>query len=137
MNNNPFEETHNAWANEGGPRYGNAYENTMSMPSPVHQQNSPYVTQKMPSPSDYNAWQESNKTLEESASPQMNHQNAYQYSGTAYGNVNSSSNAYSPQVTHATPATDQTHKIEAPMTVVEEETAVSKKDRLGVPSRIR
>lgn len=131
---NPFEGTQNAWANDGGPRYGNAYEDTpINMPSPTHhQQNSPYITQKMPSPSDYNAWQESNKTLEEpSASPT---QNAYQYSGTPYGNTNTTSNAYSPQVAHQT--VNQPHKIEAPMTVAEEEQApvVVKRD---IPSKIR
>ncbi|KAI8886718.1 hypothetical protein K501DRAFT_177014 [Backusella circina FSU 941] len=55
----------------------------------------------MPSPSDYqkptvNAWQESNKTLDE-GSPSPQPQNAYQYSGTAYGNAASPTNAYSPQ----------------------------------------
>ncbi|KAI9350392.1 hypothetical protein BD770DRAFT_326659 [Pilaira anomala] len=87
----------------------------------------------MPSPSQYhqppvtNAWQESNKTLEEdrnawsSPSPQpaavQQQQSAYQYTGTAYGNTNTSGSAYSPNP----PAIDTASKIEAPMTVSDNE----------------
>ncbi|KAI9271977.1 hypothetical protein BY458DRAFT_435591 [Sporodiniella umbellata] len=60
----------------------------------------------MPSPSAYqpqlpaNAWhqhQESSKTLDE---PAYNNNNAYQYSGTPYGNPSVPTSAYSPQPNH-------------------------------------
>ncbi|PHZ09779.1 uncharacterized protein RHIMIDRAFT_245976 [Rhizopus microsporus ATCC 52813] len=109
--NNPFEDTsHNPWS-DSGPKYGNAYEGSSSpaLPprvkeTPTLVSSSPYGTQRMPSPSAYqqppvaNAWQESNKTLDE---PQ-HHTNAYQYSGTPYANSPTLANAYSPQPTHTT-----------------------------------
>lgn len=109
--NNPFEDTsHNPWS-DSGPKYGNAYEGSPSpaLPprvkeTPTLVSSSPYGTQRMPSPSAYqqppvaNAWQESNKTLDE---PQ-HHTNAYQYSGTPYANSPTLANAYSPQPTHTT-----------------------------------
>lgn len=130
---NPFED------DTGGPRYGNAYDNTPMSPPPAtfgspalpprnKPPTSPYGTQRMPSPSDYhqtslpttNAWQESNKTLDEDRnawSPSPTPQNAYQYTGTAYGNTaTGSENVYSPQ-----PAVNQEHKIESPMAVSDNE----------------
>lgn len=116
MSHNPFEEANNnnnnPWS-DGGPRYGNAYESSPGpeLPprvkeTPTLVPSSPYGTQRMPSPSDYhqpqppvNAWQqqESNKTLDE---PVYNNTNAYQYSGTPYGNSPTVASAYSPQPTH-------------------------------------
>jgi hypothetical protein len=141
---NPFEESsnQNPWSNNSqDPRYGNAYDTNdtqMPIPSPAlppRKPTSPYGTQRMPSPSDYhnqtpvvNAWQESNKVLDESdrnawsPSPQPP-TNAYQYTGTAYGNSPSISNAYSPQPTNleANNTTNTTsHKIETPMSVVDD-----------------
>jgi hypothetical protein len=159
---NPFEDSssQNPWSNNGGnsqgPRYGNAYDttnNTTHIPPPVlsspalppRNPTSPYGTQRMPSPSDYNhtnqpvvnAWQESNKTLDEgnrnawSPSPQPP-ANAYQYTGTAYGNSPTISNAYSPQTADVEPNTS--HKIETPMSVVDDTTT---NKRAGLPSKIR
>ncbi|CAO3699697.1 unnamed protein product [Rhizopus stolonifer] len=112
MSHNPFGETNsNPWS-EGGPKYGNAYESSSPPPAlppriketPTLVPSSPFGTQAMPSPSNYqpqspaNAWQqqESNKTLEE---PTYN-TNAYQYTGTAYGNSPTVTSAYSPQPIH-------------------------------------
>lgn len=154
---NPFEE------NNSGPKYGNAYENSsVSSPPPIfngtsspalpprnkpQQQvttnNSPYGTQRMPSPSDYhttttatttNAWQESNKTLDEDRnawSPSPQPQNAYQYSGTAYGN--------SPQPASATLNTtnENSNKIEAPMTVSDNDVTYNTSQASSLPSKIR
>ena len=163
---NPFDTS-----NEG-PRHGNAYEDTnVTSPSPAfgvntgspalpprnmpHQTNiatsSPYGTQRMPSPSDYhqpattnNAWQESNKTLDEdnrnawSASPQP--QNAYQYTGTQYGNTsNTNENVYSPQMTSATPHETtgaNNSKIETPMAVSDAEATYNTNSK-NTPSKRR
>lgn len=155
---NPFEESapnQNPWSNtntNNGPIYGNAYESTnISSASPAlpprkpanNTASSPYGTQRMPSPSDYsnntpvvNAWQESNKTLDEQDfgrnSPQQP-VNAYQYAGTAYGNTSTPATAYSPQPTHNTTAANAA-KIESPMTVTDSPTAVNRGD---LPSKIR
>ncbi|KAL9550692.1 hypothetical protein PS6_005403 [Mucor atramentarius] len=155
---NPFEESapnQNPWSNantNNGPIYGNAYESTnISSASPAlpprkpanNTASSPYGTQRMPSPSDYsnntpvvNAWQESNKTLDEQDfgrnSPQQP-VNAYQYAGTAYGNTSTPATAYSPQPAHNTTAANAT-KIESPMTVTDSPTAVNRGD---LPSKIR
>lgn len=156
---NPFEEptsNQNPWSNTAnntgnGPIYGNAYESAnISSASPAlpprkpanNTASLPYGTQRMPSPSDYsnntpvvNAWQESNKTLDEqdlhrnSPQPPMN---AYQYTGTAYGNTSSPASAYSPQPAHTIPATNT--KIESPMTVTDSPTTVNRGD---LPSKIR
>lgn len=150
---NPFE------TNTEGPRYGNAYENTPTSPPPTlgmgspalpprnNITNSPYGTQRMPSPSDYhqppppvmnnNAWQESNKTLEEDRmSPQP--QNAYQYTGTQYGNTSATENAYSPHPVHNTAAVnEQSHKIETPMTVSDNEATYNTNNKAGLPSKLR
>ncbi|KAI9277614.1 hypothetical protein BY458DRAFT_504603 [Sporodiniella umbellata] len=71
----------NHWQDPNGPRYGNAYEDNVQ----------------------HNAWAESNKTEQEvpiqAPSPA---QNAYQYSGTPYGNPQQTNNAYT-----ATTATAQ------------------------------
>lgn len=160
---NPFEESsnQNPWSNNNqGPPHGNAYDtgNTAShIPPPVLSSpalpprkpvntstSSPYGTQRMPSPSDYNdptpvvnAWQESNKTLDEddrnawSPSPQPA-ANAYQYTGTAYGNSPTVSNAYSPQTANPEPTASQ--KIETPMSVADDTTTNKK---VGLPSKIR
>ncbi|KAI7892067.1 uncharacterized protein EV154DRAFT_400149, partial [Mucor mucedo] len=102
----------------------------------------------MPSPSDYhqtslpttNAWQESNKTLDEdrnawSSSPTP-HQNAYQYTGTAYGNTaTGSENVYSPQPAAAT-INEQSHKIETPMAVSDNEATYNNK-HTSLYSKIR
>ncbi|KAI8365706.1 hypothetical protein BD560DRAFT_455155 [Blakeslea trispora] len=81
----------------------------------------------MPSPSDYsspaNAWQESNKTLDEpdrnawsGASPTPQPANAYQYSGTAYGNTSNGANAYSSAVNDQ-PEAPTSQKVETQMSV--------------------
>ncbi|KAF1800351.1 hypothetical protein FB192DRAFT_1380282 [Mucor lusitanicus] len=156
---NPFEEpssNQNPWsspsANSNGPLYGNAYESTnISSASPAlpprkpanNTASSPYGTQRMPSPSDYanntpvvNAWQESNKTLDEQEfgrnSPQQP-VNAYQYTGTAYGNTSTPATAYSPQPVHNN-AANTTSKIETPMTVTDSPATVNRAD---LPSKIR
>ncbi|KAI9275036.1 hypothetical protein EDC94DRAFT_509120 [Helicostylum pulchrum] len=105
----------------------------------------------MPSPSDYhqtsiptstNAWQESNKTLEEDRnawSPSPQPQSAYQYTGTAYGNTASTANAYSPTTTNnnpVSPTLENTSKIEAPMTVSDNEATYNSKPS-GKFSKIR
>jgi hypothetical protein len=142
---NPFEQNSNPWSSSNepsGPVYGNAYEDTNKVTSPAlpprAQPASPYGTQRMPSPSDYqqptaNAWQESNKTLDE-GSPSPQPQNAYQYTGTAYGNPASPTNAYSPQPTHTpTPmhvSDDNNNKKNETI----ETDSISKNSR---PSRIR
>ncbi|CDS07850.1 hypothetical protein LRAMOSA01799 [Lichtheimia ramosa] len=91
--NNPFEEN-NPWSNSSkaaptGPRFGNAYEddNNAWNGGPVNH---------MPSPSDYrssasnNGWSESTKieypASESNPSPIATPANAYQYSGTRFGN---------------------------------------------------
>jgi hypothetical protein len=161
---NPFEENNN------GPRYGNAYESSsVSSPPPtfggspalpprnkpqvttdVSNTNSPYGTQRMPSPSDYNhttttttnAWQESNKTLDEDRnawSPSPQPQNAYQYSGTPYGNTANTENAYSPQPASATLNTnsnEHSNKIESPMTVSDNDVTYNS-HASSLPSKIR
>lgn len=153
---NPFEEPasgQNPWSStspNNGPIYGNAYESTnISSASPAlpprkpanNTASSPYGTQRMPSPSDYanntpvvNAWQESNKTLDEQAfgrnSPQQP-ANAYQYTGTAYGNPSSPATAYSPQPAAAAATTT---KIETPMSVADSPTTANRGD---LPSKIR
>ncbi|KAI8078939.1 uncharacterized protein B0P05DRAFT_541764 [Gilbertella persicaria] len=159
---NPFEETtaQNPWSNHNdvGPRYGNAYESSSPAPamaagSPAlpprkNVANSPYNTQRMPSPSDYtspapvvNAWQESNKTLDEnernawSSSPApapAQPANAYQYAGTPYGNTSNVENAYSPAVSHPEPASQ---KIETQMSI--NDNASVSPVSTGRPSRIR
>ncbi|KAF7724453.1 hypothetical protein EC973_000962 [Apophysomyces ossiformis] len=121
---NPFED--NPWTgNSGGPRFGNAYEDdsgkhetypnmTMSPePGSAYQSTSgpplpprsPAQAVRMPSPSDYRTttttatsttvWNESNKT--EYHPPEVTQpQDAYQYSGTRFGNQEfSTANAYS------------------------------------------
>lgn len=158
---NPFEEpasNQNPWsspsANNNGPIYGNAYESTnISSASPAlpprkpannNTASSPYGTQRMPSPSDYanntpvvNAWQESNKTLDEQEfgrnSPQQP-VNAYQYTGTAYGNTSTPATAYSPQPVHSQ-AAHNTTKIETPMTVTD--SPATPVNRADLPSKIR
>lgn len=153
MSTNPF-ETNNT---SDGPRYGNAYENTpppaAASPALPPRSNpatagSPYGTQRMPSPSDYhqppvathhNAWQESNKTLDEDRSaysPSPQPQNAYQYTGTQYGNTSTTGNAYSPQPASAT-LNEHNHKIEAPMTVSDNEATYNTSSKAGLPSKIR
>ncbi|OBZ90727.1 hypothetical protein A0J61_01220 [Choanephora cucurbitarum] len=137
---NPFDEAggRNPWSNPNeGPRFGNAYEDSTPVPaasaSPAlpPRKNSPFVAQRMPSPSDYsspvNAWQESNKTLDEpdrnawSSSPAPQPANAYQYSGTAYGNTSNTGNAYSSAVNNndnnQTEAAPASQKIETQMSV--------------------
>ncbi|KAG2234288.1 hypothetical protein BDF21DRAFT_492290 [Thamnidium elegans] len=156
---NPFEEN-------SGPRYGNAYESTPAptlggagspaLPPrnkpPTDTNNSPYGTQRMPSPSNYhqtslptstNAWQESNKTLDEDRnawSPPPQPQSAYQYTGTAYGNTASTANAYSPTTPNnnnpVSPTLDNTSKIEAPMSVSDNEATYNSKPT-GKFSKIR
>lgn len=155
---NPFEEpasSQNPWSTSAnnGPVYGNAYESTnISSASPAlpprkpannNTASSPYGTQRMPSPSDYashtpvvNAWQESNKTLDEQEfgrhSPQQP-ANAYQYTGTAYGNPSTPATAYSPQP-NAAAAAAATTKIETPMTVDDSPATANRAD---LPSKIR
>ncbi|CEP14996.1 hypothetical protein [Parasitella parasitica] len=149
---NPFEETsnQNPWLNaqSNGPVYGNAYESTSASPAlpprnPTvnNTAGSPYGTQRMPSPSDYpsntpviNSWQESNKTLQEhdfnSNSPQPP-VNAYQYTGTAYGNSSS------PQPTH-TPAPVSTPATATATTPAKlESTGSPTVDEGNLPSKIR
>lgn len=149
---NPFETN-----TSEGPRYGNAYENTpppsASPALPPRNKptatSSPYGTQRMPSPSNYhqppvaathqNAWQESNKTLDEDRSaysPSPQPQNAYQYTGTQYGNTSTTANAYSPQPASAT-LNEHNHKIEAPMTVSDNEATYNTTSKAGLPSKIR
>lgn len=158
---NPFDEDLN------GPRFGNAYDNTpISSPPPTlggvgspalpprHKpqppanvaSNSPYGTQRMPSPSDYhqtslttNAWQESNKTLEEDRnawSPSPQPQNAYQYTGTQYGNTSATENAYSPQPASAT-LNEHSNKIETPMAISDNEATYNNKHTSSFYSKIR
>lgn len=160
---NPFEDNNqNAWSD--GPRYGNAYDNNTasSTPTPppvlpalpprkhnnstnktqVQSSGSPsFQTQRMPSPSAYhqNAWSsESNKTLEE-ANRSPSPANAYQYSGTPYGNTTlSSTNAYSPQMTNSNVENNNNehkpHKIEAPMSIAD---SPMETDAASLPSKIR
>lgn len=156
---NPFEEP-------SGPRYGNAYDSTpiasppptlgMASPAlpprnkpqaPPAVPSSPYGTQRMPSPSNYhqtsvttNAWQESNKTLEEERTWSPQPQNAYQYSGTPYGNSSAAENVYSPQPAPATlneqPPVTSSNKIEAPMSVSDNEATYNNQQR-SIYSKIR
>lgn len=145
---NPFEDNQNAWSNNDGPRYGNAYESTPTPPAvpalpprknnnstnKTQVPNSPFQTQRMPSPSAYNnnAWAaESNKTLEEARnSPVPAPINAYQYSGTPYGN--------SPQMTNTSVDNSnkehKPHKIEAPMSIADSPMG---RDTASLPSKIR
>ncbi|KAI8884632.1 hypothetical protein K501DRAFT_247573 [Backusella circina FSU 941] len=88
---NPFED-HNAWGN--GPAHGNAYENTTSPPLPARNKppipNRPTPPPSRPTPPaatyQQNAWEDSNKVLDESYTPTPP-VDAYQYSGTPYGNT--------------------------------------------------
>ncbi|KAG1145367.1 hypothetical protein G6F37_004013 [Rhizopus arrhizus] len=85
----PFDQ--NPWQDPHGPRYGNAYEDESSAAYYVNSYGQPQMPMPMPgySATGYNnAWNtESNKTEQEPV-PQSNFvpQDAYQYSGTAYGN---------------------------------------------------
>ncbi|KAI8089078.1 uncharacterized protein BX664DRAFT_279798 [Halteromyces radiatus] len=104
--NNPFENTsttQNPWSNEptsttptGGPRFGNAYEDSG-------------WSGRMPSPSDYRhqTRTESNKIEYSSEDQQQANVNAYEFSGTRFGNQEQHlGNAYSPVSTPTiTPAT--------------------------------
>ncbi|CAO3674505.1 unnamed protein product [Rhizopus microsporus] len=79
----------NPWQEQNGPRYGNAYEdNSTGNYGNAYEQ--PQMNMPMPgfSATGYNnAWTESNKTEYDSVPPQnVTPHNAYQYSGTPYGN---------------------------------------------------
>jgi hypothetical protein len=124
---NPFDQ--NPWQNSqqqegGGPRYGNAYESNSNPPyGNAYEQPSSYTPQQQNSDTispfsatGYNnAWSrgESNKTEYNnndnfnSVSPQPQHQqDAYQYTGTRYGNQAYQSGAYSA----APPAEQETYQ---------------------------
>lgn len=79
----------NPWQEQNGPRFGNAYEdnNTGNYGNAYGQ---PQMNMPMPgfSATGYNnAWTESNKTEYDPVPPQnVTPHNAYQYSGTPYGN---------------------------------------------------
>ncbi|KAH8550951.1 hypothetical protein BGW37DRAFT_496653 [Umbelopsis sp. PMI_123] len=118
--------------NTGGPVYGNAYEDSsnnnnsswnygsMRMPEPSIPTSSTPMTamHRTNTPNNYsaNAWDndktevpdgETGAWNKNGTSPAMANQSAYQYSGTRYGNENTSGNAYSataPEPSTPTPA---------------------------------
>lgn len=162
---NPFasdDPNANPWSgpsanNAGGPAYGNAYEDSsnpnssdwnygsMRMPEPsVPASRSPVGTMnRVNNPNQYsgggNAW-DTDKTEvppEENGAWNGGNQNAYQYSGTRYGNTDTTGNAYSaaPQPVPAT-ATAQTPKPD-PATALppvwnDNRHSVPSKSRLGI-----
>ncbi|GAB5588273.1 hypothetical protein Unana1_03173 [Umbelopsis nana] len=147
--------------NAGGPAYGNAYEDSannnstwnygsMRMPEPsIPTAKSPLGTMnRINTPNQYsnNAWDtdktevpaEDGHNTWNGASPSMANQNAYQYSGTRYGNTDTTGNAYS-AASDPAPATEnaaQTPKPDAASALppVWTETSQSKpsKSRLGL-----
>ncbi|KAI8381051.1 uncharacterized protein BYT42DRAFT_565073 [Radiomyces spectabilis] len=143
---NPFDD--NPWSNNG-PRFGNAYENDSNKydysPSPMPQQ-------RMPSPSDYQTpaanrpWAESNKTeyaehhsAWNNTPPPSQPANAYQYTGTRFGNSNDfGGNAYSATPVSPSPAPTPASTTAKPSnSEVEAALPPVWKDKSGHPSKLR
>ncbi|ORX56746.1 hypothetical protein DM01DRAFT_1234472 [Hesseltinella vesiculosa] len=117
--NNPFEESSNPWSSEAasGPRFGNAYEdsgqnnNSWRMPSPSdyrHESNKIETTHNESTKVEFNPQVHEQDTSTAWEAPASSRQtpdsNAYQFSGTRYGNVDHhSGNAYSAAPVAATP----------------------------------